>query len=190
MFVDLDGFTEICAQEPVEAAFELVCAFQRHIAVCLGRTGGTLHRCLGDGAMTTFGTATADASCATRALRCARTILARVAMWNRVRRRRGLRSVSVSIGAQYGDIVLGRTDAAGSADVSVIGDPVNVASRLEGIARTLGAAMVTTEDLVARVAQESGAGAPELAGLARLGARLARGRTAPVAVWLLPLADA
>ena len=64
-------------------------------------------------------------------------------------------------------------------EFAVIGDTVNVANRLEELTRTLASPLVVSDAAVA-AAREAGA---DLSGIAPLGERLLRGRTAPLAIW-------
>src|SRR4051794_16703559 len=60
LFVDLDGFTQLCTREMPEQIFELVREFRRRITHCVLRHNGCLNRHFGDGAMASFGVPTSN----------------------------------------------------------------------------------------------------------------------------------
>jgi len=186
MFVDLDHFTRICAEDPPEYAFRLVKDFQHVVADVVSRFRGKLNLYLGDGAMATFGDLAGRIDCATRALGCARTILAQIADLNQQRVSAGRRSVSISIGLQYGQVFVGPISSSRRFGPTVIGDTVNVANRLEQGAQTLSTKMVVGDDLIQKARSESGSDASELARLVHVGPLAVHGRDTPVNVWALP----
>src|SRR5262245_37715761 len=60
LFVDLNGFTQLCTREPPEQIFGLIREFRRRITRCVVRHGGCLNRHFGDGAMASFGMPTSN----------------------------------------------------------------------------------------------------------------------------------
>jgi adenylate cyclase len=65
----------------------------------------------------------------------------------------------------------------------VIGDTVNVASRLERLTRELNAQIVVSDELVARVRDEGSVSDGLLDGFAQRGEEYVAGRVRPIAVW-------
>jgi adenylate cyclase len=187
MFADLDHFTRICSEDPPEFAFRLVRDFQRVVVTSVSSCGGRIRSYSGDGAMATFGDLTTGRNdSATRALRCARRILEEIVALEFEHVDPARRSVSISIGLQYGSTLVGPTAGSSRFGPTVIGDAVNVASRLEQRARVLNATLVVGDDLVQRALRESGPEALELAQLAQFGPLSVDGRNAPVVAWILP----
>ena len=92
--------------------------------------GGTLDKYLGDGLMATFGTPFASERDALNALDCARAMMDSVARWNETRAARGEPPIRASVGLHYGPAVLGDIGA-NRLEFAVIGNTVNVASRIE-----------------------------------------------------------
>jgi PAS domain S-box-containing protein len=183
LFVDIVGFTRLCSESPPDAVFALLREFQKRMAACVFAASGTLDKFTGDGMMATFGTPEAGERDATRALRCALAMRREMTAWNATLRAVGSEAIAITIGLHFGPVLLGNYGSEQRLEFAVIGDTVNVASRLESLARPLGADLVVSDTLVEQVRAESGAEVPELAGLALLGPQLIRGRARPVSVW-------
>jgi adenylate cyclase len=135
--------------------------------------------------MATFGTPDAGPDDAADALASARAMLTSIDAWNRDRTARGEPQLRLSIGIHYGEVVLGDVGSARRLEFAVIGDVVNVASRLEELTRELHARLVASDALVEAVRAAGGQRATALAGLERAAPQVLRGRTAPVALWVL-----
>jgi len=86
--------------------------------------------------------------------------------------------VRLGIGLHYGDVVLGDIGSNERLEYTVIGDTVNVASRLERLTREVGEDLVISDALYQRLHD------PALAeGLTKGEPRQLRGREEPVAFW-------
>jgi adenylate cyclase len=166
--------------------FRLVKDFQQIVAAAVARFRGSLNLYLGDGAMVTFSDFGGRVDCATRALGCAQTILAEIAALNDEHLNSRGPPVSISIGLQYGQVFVGSISSSRRFGPTVIGDAVNVASRLEQCARSLGAKVVAGNDLIQKARSESGQGASALSPYVQLGPLAVHGRNMPVNVWTFP----
>lgn len=186
LFVDLNGFTQLCTREPVEQVFKLVREFRRRITGCVVRHGGCVNRHFGDGAMASFGVPVSNGKDAACALRCAHAMLRQIRDLDIKHRIMGRPPVSITIGLQWGHVVMGNVGTGQYPDIVPLGDSVNVASRLESLGHGLGATIVAGEDLVEQVRRELGMNPPELEHFECLGPQPIRGRNAPVTVWTLP----
>jgi adenylate cyclase len=186
LFVDLDGFTNLCTTGSPDQIFELVREFRRRITGCVVRHGGCLNRHFGDGGMASFGIPAPNGDDATRALRCAHDMLRQIRGLDAEYRIKGRAPVSITIGLQWGPVLLGHVGTDQHPDIVPLGDTVNVASRLENLGHGLNATIVAGEELVEQVRRERGYDPPELEHLECLGPQPIRGRGAPVTVWTLP----
>jgi adenylate cyclase len=184
LFADIVGFTRLSEREAPKRVVALLREFHARLEQAVFEHDGTLDKYLGDGVMATFGTPDAGPGDAANALVAARAMLADIATWNHERVRAGETAVRLSIGIHYGEVVLGDIGSERRLEFAVIGDVVNVASRLESLTRELGSPLVVSDALVAAV-RANPTGAPTLAGLRRTEPQHLRGRNQPVAVWIL-----
>ena len=146
---------------------------------------GTLDKYLGDGLMATFGTPIASDADAVNALRCARAMMRSMAEWNVERERAGEAPIRASFGLHYGPAVLGDIGS-NRLEFAVIGNTVNVASRIEALTRGLKAELAATDDLLERARKENGADDGLLSDLVRHDGVAIRGLEEKMAVWTLP----
>ncbi|KQS78704.1 hypothetical protein ASG25_08565 [Rhizobium sp. Leaf384] len=145
MFVDIVGFTRMAEKRSPEQALNLLRSFQERGCSVLFPCGGTLDKFLGDGFMATFGGVQPQKDAAERALSCAFQLLDTYAAWSEKRRRRGAQPVDIAIGLHFGEVIVGNVGTSERREFTVIGDVVNVASRLERATRHLEGSLVVSD---------------------------------------------
>jgi adenylate cyclase len=181
LFADIVGFTEVCEVLAPETVIGLLRDFHGRMSQAVFEHDGTVDKYIGDAIMATFGTPLTSPRDATRAVACARSMTAAMDAWNRERWAEGHPPVRIGIGLHYGPAVLGNIGGERRLEFAVVGDTVNVASRLEGLTRTLGVDIAISDDL-ARQAREEG-GAESLDGFVRALPQVLRNRETPISVW-------
>jgi adenylate cyclase len=182
LFVDIVGFTPFAAERPAEEVIKTLRAFHARMEAEVFRRNGTLDKYLGDGLMATFGTPTAGRCDASDALACACGMAAAIDDWNRERAGAGEPPIRVGIGLHHGPAVLGDIGA-NRLEFAVIGNTVNVASRVESLTRKLGVRIAATDRLVARARAEQPDGPDPADGFTALGLHPIRGLEDAVAIW-------
>jgi adenylate cyclase len=175
MFTDLVGFTDLAERLPDAEVLPLLRRYYAEIERVVFDEGGTLDKYLGDGVMATFGTPVPEPGNAAAAIRAARRIVEAIDAVGG--------GLHVSVGVHFGRATVGDVGPARRLEFAVIGDTVNVASRLEAATREIDARIVISDALVAR-ARAEGATDQTLAGFTALPALALRGRRAPVDVWV------
>jgi adenylate cyclase len=183
LFVDIVGFTRLGEGEAPERVIGLLRDFHARMAQAVFAHAGTLDKYLGDGLMATFGTPWPDADDAANALGCARTMTTAMALWNAERAAADLAPVRIGVGVHYGPVVLGDIGGESRLEYAVIGDTVNVASRLERLTRELGAEVVASAELVAALGDADRA--EVLAGFQQGEHHAVRGREGRLGIWTL-----
>ena len=183
LFADMVGFTAISERLSPEALVALLREFLGRLARIAFQHGGTVDKYIGDAIMVHFGTPRAGPDDPARALACATAMIEEIRRWNEERRATGEPAVAIGIGVHYGEVLVGNIGDARRLEYTVLGDTVNVASRLERLTRDAGTPLIVSEALVAAV---RGCGGEALLHPLRPDqAHTVRGRREPVAVWCL-----
>ncbi|MBO9474079.1 adenylate/guanylate cyclase domain-containing protein [Shimia sp. R10_1] len=155
LFVDIVGFTEFAAARKPEEVIGTLREFHGLMETAVFAHEGTLDKYLGDGLMATFGTPSPSDRDAQNALRCVRQMMRDVDDWNEARIAQGITPLRVGFGAHYGPAVLADIGA-NRLEFAVVGNTVNVASRLESMTRGLNARLVISDGMRAEVLREGG----------------------------------
>ncbi|WP_198174389.1 adenylate/guanylate cyclase domain-containing protein [Mesorhizobium xinjiangense] len=151
MFVDLRDFTSYAESAPA-AQRASVLAEYRELAGTVFHYGGTVDKFVGDGVMAVFCQPKPSDGDAAQALACALRLIMVLDEW-RYRRLNGQAATfDAVIGLHHGLIVGGVLESGFHDEFTVVGDAVNVAQRLEGLAKTLGASLVVSTDLLRQLA--------------------------------------
>jgi class 3 adenylate cyclase/integral membrane sensor domain MASE1 len=186
LFVDIRGFTGFAEAEPPATVMSVLRDFAQRVEHAVFAHEGTLDKYLGDGVMATFGVPMASFADARNALACTRALLTDIAAWNEARTAARLPPMAVGVGLHFGPVVLGTIGSERTKSLSVLGDTVNTAARLQALSRELDTALVVSAELVAAMRRE---GHPDtdrlLAGIRPAGARQVRGRSAATEIWVL-----
>ncbi len=132
LFSDVRGFTGLTERlSPLDLG-QLLREYFHEMTVALFEERGTLDKFMGDGLMAIFGAPVPQPDGAVRAVRCALRMLERLAGLNG--RLPPDRLLSIRIGVNTGRVVAGNFGSPERLEFTVLGDAVNVASRLESIA--------------------------------------------------------
>ncbi len=186
LFVDIVGFTEYASSRTPEQVISVLREFHGLMEVEVFRHHGTLDKYLGDGLMATFGTPMPSDRDAVNALSCARAMIEATAAWNENRKAAGEAEIRASIGLHYGPAVLGDIGGESRLEYAVIGNTVNVASRLEALSRPLHSRLVVSGDVIDRARSEQPDCDKLMEGLTSLEPQSVRGVSKPVPVWAMP----
>jgi adenylate cyclase len=127
LFVDIQGSTALAATRDPAEVVSLLNAFFAIVVDVVGLHRGWVNKFEGDGALCVFGVPIDDADAATHALAAAREL--------RDRLQDELEEIRAGIGVSAGRVVAGNIGAARRFEYTVIGDPVNEASRLTELAK-------------------------------------------------------
>ncbi|MEP0943871.1 MAG: adenylate/guanylate cyclase domain-containing protein [Rhizobiaceae bacterium] len=161
LFVDIVGFTTLASKQSPQEVISTLREFQGLMEKCVFEHHGTLDKFLGDGLMATFGTPIEGESDAQNCFACARSMAAAIKKWNTQRAEQGQQEIRIGVGVHYGPCVLGDIGGENRLEFAVIGDTVNIASRVEAKTRELGVEIAATQSLVDRIAAEAAAEAPD-----------------------------
>lgn len=182
-FADIAGFTPIAEQLPAEETAGILHAILNAFSEVVIRNQGVIDKYIGDSIMAFWGAPLETDRDEENACRAALQCLEALAGINREFRRKGLAEIAVRIGVHSGEAVVGNLGSDRLFDYTVVGDTVNLASRLESANK-----MFCTRILVSADTYEKTGGTF----LAReLGLVAVKGKSQPVKVFeLLAAADA
>jgi len=140
LFSDLIGFTTLSEKADPEALVSQLNEYLSRMTSVVFRNGGTLDKFIGDAIMAvwgnvrSFGMAQDTKDCVRAALAMRRELRQLNQKW----REEGRMGLGMGIGINQGEVIVGNIGSHERMDPTVIGDSVNLASRLEGLTRIYG----------------------------------------------------
>jgi adenylate cyclase len=151
LFSDIRGFTTISEASEPEAVVEMLNEYLTRMVEILLEHGGTLDKFIGDAVMGFWNAPAADPDHPRHAVDCAIAMIEETA---RIRSRweaDGKPALRIGIGVNTGDAVVGNIGAEKVFGYTVIGDAVNLASRLESKNKDYGTEIIISEFTLARI---------------------------------------
>jgi adenylate cyclase len=156
LFSDLIGFTTLAEKADPEALVRQLNEYLSRMTSEIFSNGGTLDKFIGDAIMAVWGnvrslgTAQDAKSCARAALGMRREL----SKLNQTWREQGRMGLGMGIGINHGEVIVGNIGSQDRMDPTVIGDAVNLASRLEGLTRIYGVDMLVGASVAELVRDE------------------------------------
>ncbi|QRM29683.1 adenylate/guanylate cyclase domain-containing protein [Microvirga sp. VF16] len=153
LFVDIRASTTFGeTMEPAQLAV-FITSFRRRVLRAASRHGGVIDKFTGDGALILFGVPGAQEGDAERALACGRTLLNLIERWNT---KRGFSPpVRLGIGIHTGDVFCGVVGDESRLEFTVVGETVNIASRIEQATKAAGCELLASQETVAAAGEEA-----------------------------------
>lgn len=177
LFSDINDFTPMCERSTPEEVLEMLNRYFEEMVRIIFRHGGTVKQFVGDEIMVIYGAPEPSEDHAARAVA---TGLEMVERLQEMKRESGGRPgfYEVKIGIHTGDVVVGNVGAEARTEYAAVGDDVNLAARIESLAKTLGATMLVS----AVTRAECSDAVPGLCWISR-GEQTFKGRTARLEVF-------
>ncbi|MBU1709365.1 MAG: adenylate/guanylate cyclase domain-containing protein [Proteobacteria bacterium] len=145
LFSDVRSFTSISEELEAEQVVDLLnCHFEAMTDVIFNYKG-TLDKFIGDAIMAFWGAPIKVKDHATQSVLAAIEMIRRLEDVNRKLREKGYPKITIGIGVNTGEVVLGNIGSEKKLDYTVIGDAVNIASRLEGLTKQYGFPVIISE---------------------------------------------
>ena len=148
LFADLVAFTAWSEMHEPSQTIDLLREVHGMLAEIVFRNDGTLDKFIGDGVMATFGTPEPGERDGPNAIAAALQMIDAFDAWKKTQRDPGRATLALSVGVHYGPIVMGDIGSDKRLEFAVLGDTVNVASRLENATRELGCRCLISRDLL------------------------------------------
>lgn len=145
LFSDLRGFTSMSERLEAEKVVELLNGYLSEMVDVIFKYEGTLDKFIGDAIMTFWGAPIKISDHGKRAVRAAFDMRVRLDVLNQDLIAKGATPLDMGVGINTGEVILGNIGSEKKLDYTIIGDNVNLASRMEGITKEYGAAILITE---------------------------------------------
>ena len=133
LFVDIRGFTTLSERKPPEWIVDLLNEYFARITEAVNKNDGHINKFAGDEAVAVFGAPLPHSQHALNAVKAALDIQEEMAKLNREKETEGI-SLEVGVGINSGEMVAGSIGSEEKREYTVIGDSVNVSSRLTSLA--------------------------------------------------------
>jgi adenylate cyclase len=146
LFSDLRGFTTLSESMPAEQVAARLNEYFEAMTAAIFTHRGMVNDFVGDGIIAFFGAPLADPEHALHAVLSAaemdRALTALNARWGAA----GLPELRMGIGVHTGQVFVGNIGGTARVKYTVVGDPVNLASRVEGLNKELGTTILVTDE--------------------------------------------
>ncbi|MBU7582341.1 MAG: HAMP domain-containing protein, partial [Nostoc sp. TH1S01] len=148
LFCDIRGYTSMSEMmTPIE-----IFTFLNDYLACIGQVidqaGGFIDKYIGDAVMALFDDDNTDG-----ALKAAISMHQSLEKFNQERIQKNLPRINIGIGLHRGEVVMGTVGFTCRIDSTVIGDAVNIASRIEGLTKQYGCEILITESVLESLSQ-------------------------------------
>jgi adenylate cyclase len=146
LFTDIRGFTTMSEHMEPQAVVALLNEYFTEMVQIVMKEDGVVDKYIGDAIMAVFGAPVPKRDDAINALRAAVRMRHALAHLNERLVKRGIEPIRTGIGIHTGEVVAGNIGSETRMEYTVIGDAVNLASRLESATKEQGVAILISED--------------------------------------------
>jgi adenylate cyclase len=175
LFSDIRGFTTVSERGEPEAIVGMLNEYFTRMVDVVFKHRGTLDKFVGDMVMALFGAPLDDADHADHAVTAALEMVAELRALNEKWAAEGRPPLDIGIGINTGDMIAGNIGSRAIMSYTVIGDAVNLGSRLESLNKQYGTRIIISDATRARLRRDYP--------LRPLGDVVVKGKTKPVAIF-------
>ncbi|MDQ7057864.1 MAG: adenylate/guanylate cyclase domain-containing protein [Ghiorsea sp.] len=145
LFSDIRDFTTLCEGQSATAVLSLLNAYLTEMSMIVEQHEGVVDKYIGDALMALFGAPIASDKSTTQAVRAGLAMLDGLKRVNQLFLQQGVSQVDIGIGINTDTVVVGNMGSKNRLNYTVIGDGVNLSSRLEGLTKFYGVKILVNE---------------------------------------------
>lgn len=142
LFSDIRDFTTISESLTPKETFDFINSFLNQIATVISNNNGVVNKFMGDSVMAIFPDESEEA------VKCSILMLEQLDQFNAERKKAGLKTIEIGIGLNTGFCMLGILGSSNRFEFTVIGDAVNLASRVETLTKLYGVPFLVSENTI------------------------------------------
>jgi adenylate cyclase len=154
LFQDIRGFTSLSESLDPVALLRVLNQFFTEVVAAVEAEGGVVKQFTGDGVMALFGAPQVRPDHTERAVRAGLGIVNRLARLNILLQADGMSPLRIGIGIHTGEVVAGLIGPDERVEYGVVGEPVNLASRIEALTKELTATILVSKEIASRLGPE------------------------------------
>lgn len=151
LFADIRNFTALSEKHTPAEVVTMLNQYFSEMVRAITQHGGTVNKFIGDAIMAVFGAPRRLENHAESAVSAAREMLARLEAHNYLQAAKGEPMFEIGIGLHSGNAIAGNIGAESRKEYTVIGDAVNLASRVEGLTKQYGISLLVTDSVAHRL---------------------------------------
>ncbi len=146
-FSDICGFTPLSESMSPADVVEMLNEYFTEMTDIIFRCGGTVNKYIGDAIMAFYGAPVPLTNASERAVRACLDMRTALELFNEKREQQGKPAIGIGMGLHKGRVLVGNIGSPRQMEYTVIGDAVNVSSRIEGLTRTLETDLLISDEV-------------------------------------------
>lgn len=146
-FSDIRGFTTLSESMTPEKVVEMLNEYMTRMVTIIRKHGGIVDKYVGDAIMALWGVPLTGPADARNALMACIEMRQELDRLNEVRKSRNEPFLYIGMGLNYGDVTAGNIGSEEKMEYTVIGDAVNIASRIESLTKTQGTDLLVADSI-------------------------------------------
>lgn len=147
-FSDIRGFTDFSNDRSAEEVVEMLNSYFEVMVMIINKHGGVVDKFVGDAIMAIWGAPTGTEDDAKKAVAACLDMRMALELFNDERLRQGLVPIKIGMGLHAGPVVAGTVGSNDRLEYTVIGDTVNIASRIESATKSYGTDLLISEEVL------------------------------------------
>ena len=153
MFADIRGFTSLSESHKAEEVSQLLNEYFTELEPIITKYNGVINKFIGDAVLVVFGDPTQDKLHAKNAVKCAYELRKKVKQIKQRWLEEGKPKIDIGIGINTGEAFIGNVGTKNRFEYTVIGDTVNIASRIEDYNKIYKTHILISENTYNKISQ-------------------------------------